>query len=94
MAEKLFEELEQKLMTLLTDREELLKEKQLSQQEMQRLHQEISILKAEREKSMQKLSDLLSLMKSVSEGVSAPAHEIDLTSATHLAHVKPMLVQG
>jgi hypothetical protein len=80
MAENLFLKLEEKMMILISELEQLRKENQ-------RLNQENSFLKNEREGSMAKLSDLILLIDTINPVENA-------VPSLAIAAVKPVLVQG
>ncbi|MBX3710182.1 MAG: hypothetical protein KIT56_03860 [Gammaproteobacteria bacterium] len=87
MTENLLQKLEEKMMVILTEVESSRTEIEGLHREIQRLSQENSMLRAERDNHSKKLTDLISLLDTVSVpdnmmvNVAAPA-------------MKPVLVQG
>ena len=81
LTEELLYKLEQKLMTLLSDAESM-------QHQIQRLQQENSALKQEKESHTRKLHDLVSLLDSINP---VSAHQSPVNSAYAATAVKPML---
>ncbi len=79
MTENLLQKLEEKMMVLLTEVEDL-------REELQRLHQENTSLKMERESHGKKLQELILLLDTVSPS------EVMATS-TSISAVKPVLIQ-
>ncbi len=81
MTENLLQKLEEKMMLLLTEVED-------ARHEIQRLSQENSLLKIEKESNYKKLSDLLSLLDTVGTTTEAVVTSIAAQA------MKPVLVQG
>lgn len=93
-AESLFHKLEEKIVTLLTERDSLI-------QERERLIAENQELKAEKENSSQKLQELVLLIESVnapkaaSVAATAPAPAPTAENfSPSLAAIKPLIAQG
>jgi predicted nuclease with TOPRIM domain len=87
MTETLFQKLEEKMMTLLSELEDKRKELEEARNEILRIHHETALLNAEKDKNMKKLQDLLSLLDAIT-----PAEQLNNNPAQ--ATMKPVLVQG
>lgn len=96
--DSLFSKLEEKMMLLLAEIEDLRKENQ-------RLHNENSSLKADRENQRvegikheeelkQRLEGLVSLLDSVNANTLEAVSAQQTIAPTHLATIKPMMAQG
>ena len=83
MTEALLQKLEEKMMTLLSEVEDLRKE-------VQRLSLENSSLKIERENHSGKLQDLISLLDTVGFEPTVIEHNVN---TTNLTTVKPVYIQ-
>lgn len=81
MTENLLQKLEEKMMLLLTEIED-------ARRELQRLSQENSLLKIEKENHFKKLADIVSLLDTVGSTDNMMAATINMPT------MKPVLVQG
>jgi len=107
--EELFQVLEKKLMDLLSERENILRDNQILSQEKEQLLQakdrlsqekeqlieELTLLQNEKKDNVQKLELLISLFNATDaqEKTSAPINEITNTHI-NIAGAKPILVQA
>jgi len=107
-AETLFHKLEEKLLALLAERDNLIRDKQRLTAESHELRAELQALKTEREVHAQKLNELVLLIEAVNEprATPAPAANVVASNATaapaasaehfspSLAAIKPFVAQG
>ena len=76
MTENLLQKVEEKVMTLVTELENVRKELQHTRSELNQSRQENSQLKSEKMNSIEKMQDLMSLLDAVDMDVAAaPQHE-------------------